>query len=89
VKEVRSFGFGKAKPGGSGNPSVYIAGFVSSVYGIYRSDDFFDGGTPTWTALGDGFPNGVWDLVKTVEGDANVWNKCYVGFNGSGFKYWH
>ncbi len=34
-----AIGFGKAKPGGGGYPAIFIVGFVSDVFGIYRSDD--------------------------------------------------
>lgn len=82
VTEVKHFGFGKAKPGGGGHPAVFIVGWVSGVYGVYRSDDF-EQATPTWTNLGT-FPLGRSDIVTTVCGDINTYNTCYIGYRGSG-----
>ena len=48
VLEVYDFGFGKEAPGGN-YPTIFIAGFVNSVWGIWRSDD--EG--QSWTQVGD------------------------------------
>jgi hypothetical protein len=82
VTEVKHFGFGKAKPGGGGHPTVFIVGWLSGVYGVYRSDDF-EQATPTWTLLGT-FPLGRSDIVTTVCGDINTYNTFYIGYRGSG-----
>lgn len=84
--EVYNFGFGKAKPGGGGYPTIFILGYVSNVFGIWRSDDG-EQATPTWTQVSDGFPLGSFDFIKWVEGDPDVYNRCFVAFNGSGFAY--
>ena len=84
VLEVYDFGFGKEKPGES-YPTIFIAGFVNSVFGIWMSDD----NCSTWTRLGNTvWPNDSVDIVKAVGGDMNVYGRCYVGFQGSGFAYW-
>ena len=80
VTEVWAFGFGVA--GGGGYPAIYIAGFVSGVWGVYRSDD----NAATWVALGANPLNSI-DQITTVEGDANTYGKVYIGFLGSGFAY--
>jgi hypothetical protein len=81
VLEVYAFGFGRSAPGGS-YPTIFIAGWVDGVYGVWRSDD--DAGS--WVSLDD-FPLGSLDRIKTVEGDKNVYGTVYVGFAGSGYAY--
>jgi hypothetical protein len=81
VKSVLDVGFGAPKTGNT-YPSVYIAGWVGStpVYGIWRSDDQCN----TWTQI-DTWPNNSLDLIQTISGDPNIWNKVYYGFAGSGY----
>ena len=81
VKEVKSFGFG-APAVGTTTPSIYIAGWVNSHYGIYRS---IDNGA-TWTQIGL-WPVHSLDAVSTVSGDMNTFGRVYVGFSGSGSAY--
>lgn len=81
VLEVYDFGFGKEAPGQS-YPTIFIAGFVSNAWGIWRSDN--EG--QSWTQVGD-FPLGSVDTIKAVEGDKNVYGTVYVGFQGSGYAY--
>lgn len=92
VKNVWSFGFGKPKPGGSGVPTIFIKGSVDAAqdvaatggYGIWRSDDF---GT-SWNKLSDLFVNGSLDRVNVVDGDNNIYGRCYVGFAGTGVAFY-
>ena len=90
VESVFGFGFGKAGPGGDGYPALYCACWVNKgrgyTYGIWRADNI-DGPSPTWTQVGDGFPNGNFDWIKFVTGDMNVYGRVYIGFDGSGFAY--
>src|SRR5262249_38179637 len=81
VLEVLAFGFGKELLGSS-YPTIFIAGWVGGVYGIWRSDDE----AQSWTQISD-FPLGSLDAVKAVEGDKNVYGTVYIGFNGSGYAY--
>src|SRR5262249_173495 len=81
VLEVYAIGFGQA-PAGSSYPTIFIAGWVNNVWGIWRSDD----NTKTWIQIGN-FPLGSLDQVRTIDGDKNVYGKVYVGFSGSGFAY--
>jgi hypothetical protein len=81
VLEVYDFGFGKEAPGAS-YPTVFIAGFVNSVWGIWRSDDQGQ----TWVQVGER-PLGSLDIVKAVDGDKNTYGTVYVGFMGSGYAY--
>jgi photosystem II stability/assembly factor-like uncharacterized protein len=82
VKEVFSFGFGKAAPGKT-YPTVFIYGWVNNVLGIWRSDDH----CVTWTQISDGFPTGSFNRVNVIDGDNNTYGKVYVGFAGSGYAY--
>ena len=75
------FGFGKAKTEG-GYPAIYIAGWIKSTFGIWRSDD--EGNT--WSNIGK-YPNNNVDMIMAVNGDMNNYGMVYVGFNGSGFAY--
>jgi hypothetical protein len=81
VLEVSAFGFGAAASGAT-YPTMFIAGYVGGVYGIWRS---IDEGL-SWTNVGT-WPNGSLDQVTTVEGDKQTFGTVYVGFSGSGYAY--
>src|SRR5262249_24707230 len=81
VLEVYAFGFGQAAPGGN-YPTVFIAGWVNRVYGVWRSDD----NARPWTQIGD-LPLGSLDDIRSVEGDKNIYGQVYIGFLGSGYAY--
>jgi hypothetical protein len=79
VTEVLCFGFGApAAPGGY--PSIYIAGWVNSVYGVWQSND----NAQSWIQIGD-YPLGSLDGITTITGDPNVYGQVYLGFQGSGY----
>ena len=92
VKEVFDFGFGAAKSGGS-YPTIFIAGWVNGVWGIWRCDGFNPAspGAETWTNLTAGqyagYANFNSDAVKVVNGDMSVYGTIYIGFAGSGFAW--
>jgi len=79
IDEVVDIGFGVIAPGES-YPSMYAVGYVSGIYGIYRSFD----NAVTWTQVGD-FPRNWFDRVHTITGDANNSECAYVSFSGSGW----
>src|SRR5262245_51105664 len=81
VLEVYAFGFGQAASGQT-YPAIFIAGFVNSVWGIWRSDD----NAQSWTQISN-FPLGSLDQVVTIDGDKNIYGQVYVGFIGSGYAY--
>jgi photosystem II stability/assembly factor-like uncharacterized protein len=83
VREVWAFGFGAAKPNGPGFPAVFIVGWVRGEFGIWRSDD----DCASWIRISDGYPDGSFDHITTIDGDSRVWGKVYVGFQGSGAAY--
>jgi hypothetical protein len=84
VKSLVSFGYGKAVA--AGYPAVYVLGYVSNVYGVWRSDDA-DQATPTWTSMGDGYPMGIYDNPSFITGDLNNYGRVYMGFTGTGYVY--
>jgi hypothetical protein len=82
IAEVYDFAFGAAAPG-KDHPSIWIAGYANEEFGIYRSDD----DCKSWIRVGDGYPLGSIDLITAIEGDKKVYDRCYIGFNGSGYAY--
>ncbi len=81
INEVFDIGFGKAKMG-SNYPSIFIAGFVNSKYGIWESDD----NAATWFQIGM-WPLNSMDGIKSISGDMNQYGRVYVAFGGSGWAY--
>jgi hypothetical protein len=78
VLQVSSFGFGKALAGGY--PAVFINGFVSGVFGFWRSDD----NCVTWNNIGTfAGPQGLGSILS-MSGDMNNYGTCYVGIGGFG-----
>lgn len=79
VLEVYCFGFGA---GSGAYPAIFIIGWVSGVYGVWRSDDQ----AATWTNIGT-WPLSSIDWATTITGDMDIYGRCYVGFRGSGCAY--
>jgi xyloglucan-specific exo-beta-1,4-glucanase len=80
-----SVGFGYNS---GGYPSVFIAGWVSGVYGIWESDNASTGSTPTWTQIGP-WPFNSLNSVRNIDGDPGVHGRAYVSFPGSGFAHYN
>ena len=80
VDKVLTFGFGAPAPK-SKIATIYLAGNVGGVYGIWRSTD----NAATWTRIGD-HPYVV-DWVTTISGDMNTFGLVYVGYGGSSYVY--
>jgi photosystem II stability/assembly factor-like uncharacterized protein len=81
VNEPYAVGFGAVKPGND-YPSVYLIGYVNSIYGFWRSDSSSAAWTSnrvTWTMLGNPYPFNSTDFFDLIEGDANVYGMFYVG----------
>jgi hypothetical protein len=91
VESLFCFSFGAAKPGNS-YPSLYAFGWASDDggstynYGAWRSDNI-SAGTPTWTKIGDGYPNGNFDYLIACPADQNNYGTIYAAYAGSGFYY--
>jgi len=81
VCEVFCFGFGAAAPGQT-YPSIYIVGYVNSVFGIWQSTNKGQ----SWTQIGTQ-PAGELDQIVAISGDPNVFGRVYVGFSGGGYAY--
>lgn len=80
-KNVISFGFGKAASGSS-YPTIFVSGWRSGDYGVWRSTD----NCASWAKIGD-YPLDSIDASTTVAGDPNIYGRCYAGFGGSGAAY--
>ena len=81
VLGVTTFGFGAAAPGQS-YPSIYIVGYVNSVFGVWQSTNKGQ----SWTQIGTQ-PTGELDQITTISGDPNTFGQVYVGFAGGGYAY--
>ncbi len=79
VSNVEVFGFGKAAQN-SDHPTLFIAGMLDGERGIWRSID----GGQSWTLTATA-PAGIYDSVKALDGDKEVFGRVYVGFSGVGF----
>lgn len=87
VLEVYDFGFGTAASGAS-YPTLYIIGFVNSVFGIYYSTDVSDTpGALSWTKISDGFPLNSLDQLTSIDAHKQRFGEVYIGFKGSGLAY--
>lgn len=101
TNEARSVGVGAIAPG-SDYPTVDYVGWYGGVatnvncsgalgpcYGIWRSTSTaaqWAANTVTWTQVGT-FPDGSDDVAVTISGDGLVWNKWYMGWQGSSYTY--
>jgi len=81
LQQAFNVGFGKAAPGKS-YPTLFIAGVVNGVRGVYRSTD--EG--MSWDRICVN-PLGIWDSIDAMDGDKEVFGRVYVAFGGSGFAY--
>ncbi len=77
VTDVAFFGLGKA-PRGQSYPSVFIFGNVSGVRGVHWSSD----NMATWTKFAD-YPLNHIDNISSIDGDWNIFGRCYIGYSGS------
>ena len=88
VLEVYAFGLGAAGTG-KDYPTVFIAGWVRGVYGIWKAEanaTDWAANSVTWTNLAT-YPYGWTDEVRTMDADKLIKGRVYMGFAGSGFAY--
>jgi photosystem II stability/assembly factor-like uncharacterized protein len=78
--QVSFMGMGKGAPGAKG-PSLYMAGKVEGVYGIYRSDDE----AKTWVRIND--DDHQFGSLSVITGDPRQWGRVYIGTMGRGILY--
>lgn len=87
-EEVITFGFGAAKPGGGGYPSIYALGWYngsgSYVYGLYQSND----NATTWTLINPWGPTSL-NGVAAITGDPDVYGRVYqsIGAGAGAISY--
>lgn len=75
VSEARALGFGKAAPGRVG-PTLFLAGSVGGVRGVFRSDD----GATTWSRIDEGLTGSVVELT----GDLRRFGRVVVATSDRG-----
>ncbi len=81
IDGVHRFGFGKAASGQT-NATMYAAGKVNGVYGMYFSTTVTASpNTPNWQIMSN---NIGFDNVNSIDGDMDVFGKVYVGNGGKG-----
>ncbi len=74
------FGFGKAAPGRD-TPAIFLAGTVSGLEGLFRSDD----GGSTWVRIND--ERHGYGEIRTISGDPRLFGRVYFGTGGRGIIY--
>ncbi len=88
VSQVRDFTFGHPAPGRS-HPTVFLAGQVNGVPGLFRSDDALSlpegSTTATWINLAS--PTQALGNVHYLEGDLLRFGHVYVGTGGRGILH--
>jgi len=80
VDKADAVGFGMAASGAAG-PAAYLAGTVSGVAGLYRSDDQ----GANWTKISD--DQHQFGTVQVITGDPRLYGRVYIGTNGLGIVY--
>ncbi len=80
VQQAVSLGFGKAA-GRKNYPTLYLAGTVDQVSGLFRSDDTGQ----TWVRINDDLHQFGW--VNRVTGDPRLYGRVYFATGGRGIIY--
>ena len=82
ISSAQGLAFGKAAPGRS-NATVFLAGVVSGVEGIWRSTD--EG--LNWEKISSAAQNVLTGNFFNIEGDASVFGRVYIVTGGRGTFY--
>ena len=82
IRAVYFFAFGPTAVGAS-YPLIFLYASINGVRGLYYSQDFF----ATTPVLISRFPNGNINDIVCIEGDKNIWGRCYYGWDGGGTGY--
>lgn len=80
VEQGNAIGFG-APPPGKTDPAIFLAGIVSGVSGVFRSDD----GGSSWIKINDDAHQYGWP--HSISGDSRIYGRVYLGTNGRGILY--
>ena len=80
MQEAYSLGFGKAAPGQK-YPALYLAGKVSNLQALFRSDD----AGKTWVRISDDQHQYGW--INHVTGDPRIYGRVYFATGGRGIIY--
>jgi xyloglucan-specific exo-beta-1,4-glucanase len=80
VEQGNAIGFGAPLPGKT-EPTLFIAGIVGGVSGIFRSDD----GAASWIRISDDAHQYGWP--HSISGDPRIYGRVYLGTNGRGILY--
>jgi hypothetical protein len=76
---VQAIGFGVAHTP-DGPPTVYVAGVIGGVRGVFRSvDDLV-----SWELLTEA-PGGLYNSISAITGDPEIPGRVYIGFDGNGY----
>jgi len=68
--------------GQGGYPTIYAAGELNGIEGLWRSTDT---GT-SWDKIGT-YPSGIYAPIVAMEADQETFGRVYVAISGSGFAY--
>ncbi len=80
VEKAACVGFGKAAAGSS-YMTVFIAGKIKGIQGIFRSDD----GGRNWIRIND--DEHQYGTISCITGDPRIYGRVYIGTNGRGILY--
>jgi xyloglucan-specific exo-beta-1,4-glucanase len=80
VNEARSLGFGKPADGKT-IPTLYLAGKVENVAGLFRSTDM----GATWGRIND--EQHQFGVVHQLAGDPRIFGRVYLATSGRGIIY--
>jgi xyloglucan-specific exo-beta-1,4-glucanase len=80
VAEAYSIGFGKPLDGCK-YPSIFLAGKIDDIIGLFRSDD----SGASWVRINDDLHQFGW--INHVTGDMRIYGRVYFGTGGRGIFY--
>jgi hypothetical protein len=78
ISEVNCLAWGAPKPGSAIPYALYAFGWLSGVFGLYRSDDK----GATWITLTN---NTNFDWPRCLDADPTVFGRLVAGYTGTGF----
>lgn len=79
TSSVEAIGFGVAHTA-DGPPTVYLAGTIGGVRGVFRSLDDL----ATWELVTQA-PGGLYNSISAISGDPEIPGRVYVGLDGNGY----